>query len=42
VVSVVVWLLVAAYLSWRLVRTGGVVAPVWVRHRRLPGNPTTD
>jgi len=39
VVSVVVWLLVAAYLSWRLVRTGGVVAPAWVRHRRLPGNP---
>ncbi len=39
VVSVVVWLLVGAYLSWRLVRTDGVVAPAWVRHRRLPGNP---
>src|SRR5664280_123314 len=39
VVSVVGWLLVAAYLSWRLVRRDGVVAPAWVRHRRLPGNP---
>jgi membrane protease YdiL (CAAX protease family) len=39
VVSVVVWLLVAAFLSWLLVRAGGVVAPAWVRHRRLPGNP---
>jgi membrane protease YdiL (CAAX protease family) len=39
VVSVVVWLLVAALLSWRLVRSGGIVAPAWVRHRRLPGNP---
>lgn len=39
VVSVAVWLVLAAYLSWRLVRTGGVVSPVWVRHRRLPGNP---
>jgi uncharacterized protein len=39
VVSVAVWLVVAGYASWRLVRTGGVVAPVWLRHRRLPGNP---
>ena len=39
VVSVVVWLAVAAYLSWRLVRTGAVIAPSWVRHQRLPGNP---
>ncbi len=42
VVSVLVWLLVAAFLSWRLVRTGGVVAPSWVRHRRLPGNPVGE
>ena len=39
VVAVGVWLVVAAYLSWRLVRSGGVVHPVWVRHRRCPGNP---
>jgi membrane protease YdiL (CAAX protease family) len=39
VVAVGVWLVVAAYLSWRLVRSGGVVQPVWVRHRRRPGNP---
>lgn len=38
-VAVAVWLVVAAYLGWRLVRSGGVVRPVWVRHRTLPGNP---
>ncbi len=38
-VAVAVWLLVAAYLSWRLVRSGGVVQPLWRRHKRFPGNP---
>jgi membrane protease YdiL (CAAX protease family) len=42
VVAVGVWLLVAAYLSWRLVRSGGVVQPVWIRHKRFPGNPVSD
>jgi membrane protease YdiL (CAAX protease family) len=42
VVAVGVWLLVAVYLSWRLVRSGGVVQPVWVRHKRFPGNPISD
>lgn len=41
VVAVAVWLVVAAYLAWRLVRTGGVVRPAWTRHRTLPGNPLT-
>ena len=42
VVAVGVWLVVSAYLSWRLVRSGGVVQPVWIRHKRFPGNPTSD
>ncbi|MGV8848462.1 MAG: CPBP family intramembrane glutamic endopeptidase [Propionibacteriaceae bacterium] len=42
VVAVGVWLVVAAYLSWRLVRSGGVVQPAWIRHKRFPGNPTSD
>ena len=41
VVAVVVWLLVVAYLSWRLVRGGGVVRPGWARHQRFPGNPSS-
>jgi membrane protease YdiL (CAAX protease family) len=38
-VAVAVWLLVAAWLAWRLVRAGGVVQPLWRRHKRFPGNP---
>ena len=41
-VAVGVWVVVAAYLSWRLVRSGGVVQPLWIRHKRFPGHPASD